>query len=133
MQTLAALADPIRLRLVRLLLREELCVCELQDALGMRQYVVSRHLAALRHTGVVEVERVGRWKYYRVPRAVGPQGRCREMLVAVCEQLNGTVEGIRDDRWLADRLALRRYGRCVIGPAPGGPAGRPSRLQRSLP
>ncbi len=99
----------------------------------MPQYVVSRHLAALRQAGVVEVERVGRWMYYRVPRAVGPQGRYREMLVAVCEQLNGTAEGTRDDRWLAERLALRRYGRCVIGPGAIAAAGRPSRSHRAPP
>jgi ArsR family transcriptional regulator len=134
-ESLSALAEPIRLRLVRMLLREELCVCELEDVLDMPQYAVSRHLAALRRAGLVETERVGRWIYYRIPRAVGPQGRYREMLVVIAEQVDGTVEGARDDKRLAERVALRRYGRCVVGRSvansPAIPA-PPSRVARQV-
>ena len=57
---LAVLADPTRLRLVRLLLRQELCVCELVDALRMPQYKVSRDLRQMRAIGLVEARRRGR-------------------------------------------------------------------------
>jgi ArsR family transcriptional regulator, arsenate/arsenite/antimonite-responsive transcriptional repressor len=61
------LADETRLRCLMLLLSEpELCVCELTHALGVVQPKVSRHLAILRESGLVEDERRGLWVYYRL-------------------------------------------------------------------
>ena len=61
----AALANDIRLRcLVLLQLQGELCVCELTHALALSQPMISRHLALLRETGLVETRRAGQWMYY---------------------------------------------------------------------
>ena len=54
---LAALADPLRLRAVRLLAKEELQVREIQRILEAAQSRVSNHLAVLRHAGLVETRR----------------------------------------------------------------------------
>jgi ArsR family transcriptional regulator len=54
---LSALADPLRLRAVRLLFREELQVREIQRILGAAQSRVSNHLAVLRRAGLVETRR----------------------------------------------------------------------------
>jgi ArsR family transcriptional regulator len=62
-----ALADPTRLRIVLLLRRRELCVCELMAVLGMEQSRVSRHMRVLREAGIAEDVREGRWIIYRVP------------------------------------------------------------------
>lgn len=59
-----ALGDETRLRIVALLSHGELCVCHLEDALRLSQPKVSRHLAILRMTGVVEHRREGSWVYY---------------------------------------------------------------------
>ncbi len=56
---LAALADPLRLRAVRLLAREELQVREIQRILEAAQSRVSNHLAVLRHAGLVETRKAG--------------------------------------------------------------------------
>lgn len=61
-----ALADPIRLLIVRLLLERELCVCEIQSALREPQYKVSRHLAVLRNAGVVQARKQGLWMHYEL-------------------------------------------------------------------
>ncbi|SET58244.1 ArsR family transcriptional regulator [Marinobacter segnicrescens] len=60
-----ALADELRLSAL-LLIRDQqkLCVCELTEALDVSQPKVSRHLATLRDTGLVETERHGQWVYY---------------------------------------------------------------------
>lgn len=63
-----ALGDETRLRIVALLSHGELCVCHLQEALGLAQPTVSRHLATLRAAGVVEQRRAGKWVYYRLAR-----------------------------------------------------------------
>ena len=54
---LAALADPLRLRTVRLLAREDLQVRELQRVVGAGQSRVSNHLSILRRAGLVETRR----------------------------------------------------------------------------
>lgn len=60
-----ALADENRLRILALLLEDELCVCEIMAALDLPQSTVSRHLAYLRNHGWVMDSRRGVWMYYR--------------------------------------------------------------------
>ncbi|MDE2143188.1 MAG: helix-turn-helix transcriptional regulator [Elusimicrobia bacterium] len=67
-----AFSDPIRRRVVRLLSRRTLCVCDLTGALGVPQPTVSRHLAALQRAGVVRVEKRGRWRHYGLAEAGNP-------------------------------------------------------------
>ena len=61
---LSALADETRLRILELLLDGERCVCELTDALGLGQSLLSFHLRTLKETGLVTDRREGRWVYY---------------------------------------------------------------------
>jgi ArsR family transcriptional regulator len=112
---LAALADTTRLRLVRLLLREELCVCELVDALRIPQYKISRHLGRLRGIGLVESRRNGRWMYYSIGRRVRLDGFRQDLLKVIDVHLKDTPEVGTDDARLVRRLARRRAGRCVVG------------------
>lgn len=66
---LAALADPVRLRIVSMLLAAPdgtSCGCDLEGPLGLSQPTVSHHLKVLREAGLVEGERRGRWVHYRV-------------------------------------------------------------------
>jgi len=62
-----ALSDPTRLRIIRLLLDRELCVCELVFILKMSQSRVSHQLRILRDAGLVEDTRDRRWMIYRIP------------------------------------------------------------------
>jgi ArsR family transcriptional regulator len=111
---LEGMADPTRLRLLRLLQGREVCVCELVDALGMPQYAVSRHLQQLRAMGLAEARREGRWMHYRLGmRAVRP-GPARDLMAALLRHLDGAPQGKQDDRNLAARLARGRTGRCVM-------------------
>ncbi len=61
------LGNEIRLRCLMLLLdREELCVCDIADSLGLSQPMISRHLAQLRACELVSDKREGQWVYYRL-------------------------------------------------------------------
>jgi ArsR family transcriptional regulator len=72
---LGAIAHPKRLAIVSALARRELCVCELVDALGLPQPLVSHHLAALRGAGLVRDRRDAHWVYYSlVPAALAELG-----------------------------------------------------------
>ena len=59
-----AFADPTRRRALRLLSRRALCVCDLTALLRLPQPAVSRHLGTLQRTGLVRVERRGKWRHY---------------------------------------------------------------------
>lgn len=63
---MAALSDPNRLRLVFALRHGERCVCQLIALLGLAPSTVSKHLAILQATGMIERSKKGRWVYYRL-------------------------------------------------------------------
>jgi ArsR family transcriptional regulator len=63
---LRALASEPRLRIVRRLHEGECCVCDLVDLIGCDQSTVSKHLAVLRESHIVEWERRGQHVYYRL-------------------------------------------------------------------
>ncbi|MGE5673341.1 MAG: ArsR/SmtB family transcription factor [Mycobacterium leprae] len=65
---LKVLADPTRMKLAKLLLDQELCVCELPPLLGISQPAVSQHIARLKAAGLLQERRAGTWTYYRVDR-----------------------------------------------------------------
>ena len=61
----AALADPVRLRLLSLIAAAgELCSCELIEPLAKSQPTVSHHTRTLADAGLVRGERRGRWVYW---------------------------------------------------------------------
>jgi ArsR family transcriptional regulator len=63
---LKALADETRLRMLHLLKERELCVCEIEEVLGIQQSNASRHLDKLRNAGLVCSEKRAQWVYYRL-------------------------------------------------------------------
>lgn len=63
---LKALADPTRLRIVVLLSRGELCVCDLTEVLHLPQPTISRHMAKLKSAGMVSDRRAGKWVHYQL-------------------------------------------------------------------
>lgn len=72
---LAVLADPTRLRALRLLWDgNEHCVCELMEHLGSSQSRTSRHLTRLKEAGLVVDRRDAQWVRYRrnpsLPKAI---------------------------------------------------------------
>lgn len=68
----AALADPVRLRLLSLIADAgEVCACDLLEPLGKAQPTVSHHTKALADVGLITGEKRGRWVWWSlVPRRV---------------------------------------------------------------
>lgn len=58
------LAEPIRLRTMRLLEHGELCICDLMHGLDLPQSTMSRHMSFLKNSGWVTSRRKGQWVYY---------------------------------------------------------------------
>lgn len=61
-----ALSEESRLRILSLVIDHEMCVCEIEASLNMSQSNVSRHLAELKHCGILECNKKAQWAYYRI-------------------------------------------------------------------
>jgi DNA-binding transcriptional ArsR family regulator len=86
----SALADPTRLKLVKLLCRQRdpdaLCVNALASLLGVTQSAVSQHLRVLRSIGLVKGERRG----YHIHYYINPE------VVKHCQELASTALSIEE-------------------------------------
>jgi len=68
-EVVKALGDVTRLRILNLLNKETLCVCDLEEVLKISQSNASRHLTKLRHARLITGEKQAQWVYYRVDEA----------------------------------------------------------------
>ena len=63
-RVMKALSDPNRVKIIKMLEKRELCVCELTAALGLAQPTVSKHLKQLEDAELVESRKQGSWVNY---------------------------------------------------------------------
>lgn len=66
-QIYQCLCDETRLRILNLLHEGELCVCHFQEILAEPQVKISKHLAYLRKSNLVESRKEANWVIYRLP------------------------------------------------------------------
>ncbi len=104
LKNLRLVADPIRLRILLLVEREELSVAELQEILAMGQSRISTHLAQLKQAGLVEDRRNGKSILYRLATQRGP---AFAQLMKLLRAAAAEIPDAEDDSQ-ALRLALRR-------------------------
>ncbi|SFG81632.1 regulatory protein, arsR family [Desulfotomaculum arcticum] len=100
---LKTLADETRLKIIMMLSRRDMCVCEIMDELGMSQPAVSHHLRLLKKSGIVRDDKDGRWVFYSLNQKAFAQG-------LVCIH-NDLFDQIRNN--LENRQANRDYGACL--------------------
>ena len=70
-KVMKALSDPNRVKIIKLLQRRVLCVCEIQRALGLAQSTASKHLKILEEAGLVTYLKQGPWVNYRLADGAG--------------------------------------------------------------
>ncbi len=123
-----ALGDPTRLRIINLLARGSLCVCDIQRILEQPQSSVSRHLALLRSAGLIHDRRDGMRTFYRL--TAWDTGLARGVLSAIRGHLALEGDYLRD---LGELTALRARGECHEEPkAARRAAGRSRRAQAHM-
>lgn len=111
--TTKAFADPTRVRVICALREEELCVCELCDALDVVQSTLSTHLQYLRQARLVRTRNEGKWVYYALTKEFA---RVAEALLRLHRaELDADPLLSRDATRLRRRLALRDDGSCCRG------------------
>lgn len=104
--SLKVLSDPTRLRLLALLLREELAVTELQEILGMGQSRISSQLGLLRQAGFVSDRRDGKKAFYSLRSDLDP--KLLAVIRAACDSVARLPESVEDRENLARTLQKRR-------------------------
>ncbi len=106
-ELLAAVADGVRLRLCRLLEREELSVGEVANVVQGAQSSVSRHLAGLHEAGWVQRRAVGTATLYRLSTDDLPTA-AQTIWAALRAEIASDADAHEDDRRLASVLGERR-------------------------
>lgn len=64
MQTIKALTDENRVRILMALRGRELCVCQITGMLDLSPSTTSKHLSILRQARLIESHKKGKWVYY---------------------------------------------------------------------
>ena len=93
-QYFRALGDTNRLRILNLLLHGELCVCDIQYVLGSSQPNVSRHLAYLKNSDLVQDRRDGFRIFYRLAE---PRHGTRKRLFEFLQEAYKNEERLQED------------------------------------
>lgn len=78
-----ALSDETRLRILLLLKKGELCVCDIAETLEMTQPNISFHLSMLKEAGLIKDRKDGRWTYYSLDES---DMFTRFLLIEICER-----------------------------------------------
>jgi ArsR family transcriptional regulator len=63
-QIFKALSDETRLRILSLMKKGEICVCDIAETLNMTQPNISFHLSVLKESGLIQDRKNGRWIHY---------------------------------------------------------------------
>jgi ArsR family transcriptional regulator, arsenate/arsenite/antimonite-responsive transcriptional repressor len=100
-----ALSDENRLRLLLALRRGELCACQLTELLKLAPSTVSKHLFLLKHAGLVEARKEGRWIYFKLAGNDAPVA-VREALDWVKKSLARRPRAVEDAKRL--KLVLKQ-------------------------
>jgi ArsR family transcriptional regulator len=101
-RVMKALSDPTRVKILKILEKRLMCVCELQTAIGAAQSTTSKHLKILEDAGLVESQKDGLWVNYTLangrqsPYAASLLGNLRHWLNADegMSELMGSIDQI---------------------------------------
>jgi len=63
-KVMKALSDPSRVKILKMLQRRKMCVCEIQAALGLAQPTISKHMRVLDEADLVRFQKDGLWVNY---------------------------------------------------------------------
>jgi len=101
LQLTKALADESRVRLLLALRGGELCACQLTELLELAPSTVSKHLFLLKHAGLLESRKEGRWIYFKLVGKDAP--------VVVREAMDWVKKSLgRSPVALADAVQLKK-------------------------
>ena len=117
-QVMKALSDPNRVRFLKALEQGEWCVCHFQEASGLAQPTVSRHMQVLEAAGLAVSEKHGQWVHYRLAsEGLSPYA------AALLRDLPGWLNADPDTATFLERMhGSCRKKSCAAGRPPAKPS-----------
>ncbi len=98
-KVMKAVSDPNRVKILKMLQRKVMCVCEIQEALKISQPSVSKHLKILEDAGLVESKKDGMWVNYSLS-----DGKDSPYVSITLKNLKGWLEDDPEIRALSERI-----------------------------
>jgi ArsR family transcriptional regulator, arsenate/arsenite/antimonite-responsive transcriptional repressor len=108
---LKALGHPVRLRILCLLRKGELCVCQVTEILGLAPSTISEHLSLLRRAGFIEERKDGKWVFY----AQSEDPDLRPLCEALWPLVDGDAVLKADERHCAKVRKMSLATLCKVG------------------
>lgn len=102
-----ALSDESRLRILKMLEKRPLCVCEITEILGLATSTVSKHLSILRDANFIQDNKDGKWVNYQL--SVGKEHVLTEELLPILLEWLG-----KENKVLGDCQKVERVDRVLI-------------------
>ena len=114
-KAMKALSDETRIRILKVLLERECCVCEVMQALDISQTRASRNMSVLHDAGFLKLRKDGLWSLYSIDRE-GMKEHLSDLVEAMRKGLEGNEVVARDRERLqkAERVGpgcIRRAGK----------------------
>ncbi|HOV15844.1 MAG TPA: metalloregulator ArsR/SmtB family transcription factor [Spirochaetota bacterium] len=110
---LKCLSDETRIRILKIIIEgnQELCVCEIVDALQIPFYTISKHIKELKNAKILSETKDGKFVMYSLIKEKD------DFLEKIINLINSIPNKIfkNDLDLLRKRLSLRDNGKCVVG------------------
>ncbi len=106
-------SDESRIRILMLLERKELCVCQIMGVLSMSQPLISRNLSLLEKAGFLDVRREGKLMFYKIKKQLAKKNSL--ILSALNELLKNNAVFLKDFRSLKECEEFqKKTGKCSM-------------------
>ena len=106
-----AVSDPNRVKMIKMLQKKVMCVCEIKEALGLAQSTASKHLKILEQAGLITYSKEGQWVNYRLA-----DGSDSPYAASILGSLRHWLEDDPEVKALVEKLPrIRREDICGAG------------------
>lgn len=110
-KTMKLLSDSARLRILMIITKRELCVCQIMGVLGISQPLVSRNLALLNDAGLLDERKEGKLVFYSLKKKMPPI--YKKVIAVLRTALKSDTILAEDLRSLKDcQTFQKKTGRC---------------------
>ncbi len=110
MNTIKAIADSNRVRIISILQGRELCVCQIIKMLNLAPSTVSKHISILRQARLIEDRKEGRWMYYRLPDSPSPPAK--GIITLINNSITNDQQIIHDNQIMKEILSVSKEELC---------------------
>lgn len=96
-EILKAISDETRLRIFAQIIKGDMCVCEIEECLGLTQSNASRHLSIMKKAGILDSYKKAQWAYFKVSeKFISQEKELYEYLISHLSEIAGYEEDCKN-------------------------------------